>query len=90
MLVQGSHSIAMFAAHTLRESNSHVLLYPVRIIRAYNIDDLFHTGRIDPPGMVKIVYIVCTFMHNDTGSISYTHSPVSWSLLVLVPSAVKI
>ena len=24
MLVQGSHSIAMFAAHALRESNSHV------------------------------------------------------------------
>ena len=32
----------------------------VHIIRAYNIDYFFHTGRIDPPGMVKIVYIVCT------------------------------
>ena len=32
----------------------------VRIIRAYNIDDLFHTGRIDPPCMEKIVYIVRT------------------------------
>ena len=35
----------------------------VRIIRAFNIDDLFHTGRIDPHGMVKIVYIVCTCIH---------------------------
>ena len=70
MLVQGSHSIAMFAAHALRESNSHV--YYIRctynnIIRAYNIDDLFHI-RSDPPGMVKIVYIVCTGMRNNTGS----------------------
>ena len=60
MLVQGSHSIAMFAAHALRESNSHVIS-GVSIMRAYNIDDLFHTGRIDPPGMVKIVYI--GYMH---------------------------
>ena len=30
------------------------------IIRAYNVDDLYHTGRIDQPGMVKIVYIVYT------------------------------
>ena len=48
----------------------------VSIIRAFNIDDLFHTGRIDPPGMVKIVYIVCTYMHNDTGSQPYI---VLWS-----------
>ena len=26
---------------------------------AYNVDDLYHTGPIDLPGMVKIVYIVC-------------------------------
>ena len=32
----------------------------VRIKRAYIIDDLYHTTRIDPTGMVKIVYIVCT------------------------------
>ena len=45
------------------------------IIHAYNIDDLFHTGRIDPSGMVKIVYnIVCryTCMHNNTGSHLYS------------------
>ena len=29
-------------------------------VRAYTINDLFHTGRIDPPGMEKVVYIVCT------------------------------
>ena len=29
MLVQGSHSIAMFAAYALHESNSHVYIYPV-------------------------------------------------------------
>ena len=58
MLVQGSHSIAMFAAHALRESNSHVYISGVR---AYNIDDLFHTGRIDPLGMEKVVYIVCIY-----------------------------
>ena len=28
---------------------------------AYNIDDLFHTGRIDLPGMEKVVYIVCAY-----------------------------
>ena len=33
----------------------------VRIIRAYNIiDDIFHTGWINLPGMEKIIYIVCT------------------------------
>ena len=67
MLVQGSHSIAMFAAHALCESNS-PYISSVRIIRAYNIDDLFHTERIDPLGMVKIVCIVCTSMHNHIGS----------------------
>ena len=29
-------------------------------VRAYNIDDLLQTGRIDLPGMEKVVYIVCT------------------------------
>ena len=28
------------------------------IIRAYNVGDHFHTGRIAPLGMVKIVYII--------------------------------
>ena len=27
----------------------------------YNIDDLYHTWRIDPPGVVKIVYNICTY-----------------------------
>ena len=47
-------------------------IFCVHIIRAYNIDDLYHTGRIDPAGMVKIVYIVCTYMHNNTGSQLYS------------------
>ena len=28
---------------------------------AYNIDDLFHTGRINLPGMEKVVYIVYAY-----------------------------
>ena len=28
---------------------------------AYNIDDLYHTGLIDPPGMEKVPYIVCAY-----------------------------
>ena len=57
----------MFAAHALRESNSHVYIRcTYNIIHAYNIDDLFHTGRIDLPGMEKIDHIVCTGMHNNT------------------------
>ena len=57
----------MFAARALRESNNwQRIISGVGIIRAYNIDDLFHTGRIDPPGMVKIVYIVCISKLNNT------------------------
>ena len=51
MLVQGSHSTAMFATHALRESNSHVY---ISCVRAYNIDDLFHTERIDPGQWMKV------------------------------------
>ena len=36
-----------------------ILLYAC----AYNIEDLYHTGRIDPPGMVKVVYIVCAYTY---------------------------
>ena len=40
---------------------------------AYNIDDLYHTGRIDPPGMVKVVsenkksglIIILVLFHSD-------------------------
>ena len=35
------------------------------IIRAHNIDDLYYTGWINPPGMVKIVTIVCTCKLNN-------------------------
>ena len=62
MLLHRSHSIAMLAAH---ECNSYVyvlcicIISCVHIIRAYNTDDLYHTGQSDPPDMVKIVYIVC-------------------------------
>ena len=60
----------MFATHALREYNSHVRIY-ISGVRTYNIDDLYHTGQIDPPSMEKVVYIVCTCMHNDTGSQLY-------------------
>ena len=47
-------------------------------IRAYNIDDFFHTGRIDPTGMVKIVYIiVCTSkLNNNIITAKYNSSTV--------------
>ena len=48
MLVQGSHSIAMFAA-TIYVNLIAMYISGVRLIRAYNIDDLFHTGQIDQP-----------------------------------------
>ena len=35
----------------------------VCIMHAYNIDDPYHTGRIDLPGIVKMVSIVCTCLH---------------------------
>ena len=35
----------------------------VRIIHVYNVDDLYHTGRIVPPSVVKIVNIVCTCIY---------------------------
>ena len=38
---------------------------------AYNIGDLYHTGRIDPPGMEKVVYIVCAY---------YTYTVYTWLL----------
>ena len=66
MLVQGSHSIAMFAAPSYVNLIA-TYISGVHIIRAYNIDDLFHTGY-----MVNIVYIVCTCMHNNTDSQLYS------------------
>ena len=33
------------------------------IMHAYNIDDPYHTGWIDLPGIVKMGYIVCTCIH---------------------------
>ena len=39
---------------------------------AYNIDDLYHTGRIDPPGMEKVVYIVCAYYIIRTPDIPYS------------------
>ena len=64
MLVQCIHSIAMFAAYALRDQ-IYMHIAGVRIIGAYNIDDLFHTRRIDPPGMEKVVFIVCTCKLNN-------------------------
>ena len=52
----------MFAAQALHESIAMYINLRVRIIiliRAYNIDDLYHTGWRDAPDMVKIVYVVC-------------------------------
>ena len=40
------------------------LFSSVCIMHAYynNIDNLYNTGWIDPPGIVKIVYIYCMHM----------------------------
>ena len=68
----------MFAAHALRERNSYTYN---NNIRAYNIDDLYHTGWINPPDMVKIDYIVCVCMvkinYNDMASSTVINS-TSW------------
>ena len=37
-------------------SHNIIALYYVYYACACNIDDFYHIGRIDPPGMVKIVY----------------------------------
>ena len=48
----------------------------VHIIRAYNIDDLYHMGRIALLGMIRIVYIVCACIvnYNDLGSSTVINS----------------
>ena len=33
----------------------------IQLACAYNVDDLYHTGRIDLPGMEKVVYIVYAY-----------------------------
>ena len=40
-------------------NNNNIII--IQLACAYNIDDLYHTGRIDPPGMEKVVYIVCAY-----------------------------
>ena len=40
-----------------------MLVSHVCIMQAYNIDDPFHARRIDLPGIVKMVYIVCICIH---------------------------
>ena len=40
---------------------------------AYNVDDLYHTGRIYLPGMEKVVYIVCAYY-------TYVHRVCTWLL----------
>ena len=47
---------------------------------AYNIDDLFHTRRIDPPGMEKVVYIVCAY----TGYTWLLDSRKAWAANIAV------
>ena len=56
-LVQITHLAAVFDCRTI------IVGYYNNIIQlactcTYNIDNLFHTGQIDPPGMEKVVYIV--------------------------------
>ena len=62
--VYGEYTITRFLGY-FRACAIHVHAgVEASIIRAYNIDDLYHIGRSDPPNMVKIVYIVCACIAN--------------------------
>ena len=56
---QKNHLAAVFDCRTIIVGYYNNIIIQLACTCAYNIDDLFHTGRIDPPGMEKVVYIVC-------------------------------
>ena len=59
---QKTHLVAVFDCRTIIVGYYNV----IQLACAYNVDDLYHTRRIDLPGMEKVVYIVCayyTYLH---------------------------
>ena len=40
------------------------LVIIIQLACAYNIDDLYHTGRSNPPGMEKVAYICVYYTYN--------------------------
>ena len=67
---KNTHLAAVFDCRTIIVGFYNVI---IQLACAYNIDDLYHTGRIDPPGMEKVVYIVCAYY-------AYIHRICMWLL----------
>ena len=59
---QITHLAAVFDCRTIIVGYyNNIIIIQLACTCAYYIDDLFHTGRIDPPRMEKVVYIVCAY-----------------------------
>ena len=57
---QNTHLAEVFDCRTIivgyyNYNNNNIII--IKLACAYNKDDLYHSWRIDPPGMVKVVYI---------------------------------
>ena len=57
---QTTHLATVFDCRTVIVGYYNIMII-IQLACAYNIDDLYHTGWIDPPGMEKVVYIVCVY-----------------------------
>ena len=55
------HLAAVFDCRTIIVGYYNYNNIIIQLACAYNIDDLYHTGRIASPGMEKVVYIVCVY-----------------------------
>ena len=55
---QITHLAAVFDCRTIIVGYYNNIIIQLACTCAYNIDVLFYTGQIDPPGMEKVVYIV--------------------------------
>ena len=71
-LSQETHLAAVFDCRTVIVGYYNVIII-IQLACAYNVDDLYHTGRIDLPGMEKVVYIVCAYY-------TYVHRICTWLL----------
>ena len=57
--VTKTHLVAFFDCRSIIFGYYNVI---IQLGCAYNTDDFYHTERIDPPGMEKVVYIVCAYI----------------------------
>ena len=75
-MARKNHLAAVFDCRTIivgyYNNNNNII---IELACEYNVDDLYHTGRIDPPGTEKVVYIVCTYY-----SIIRIHRIYTWLL----------